>query len=529
MGKKPFIDRKNAKYFQVVHRSQRDPLINDNEASSRVLVEVVPSNLRGKSKQIVEHNDFDDYQRSQKEIESRVGQAALYGVYFDDTEYDYLQHLKQIGENEGEAVFVDASKKEKKTVGNFELKKSLKSDDNKDVLVSSKKDRKVKISLPEEVLPSKEELPVGFLNQSAIPEDIQGFQPDMDPKLRETLEALEDGAYINDDLDDDFFAALNAEDIEFYEEEEEDSEHDEKEAENWELEYKKFRKNKNREKESDDDDDDDDDKRSRTTGGYSMTSSIMFRNDKLRLLDEQFEKISKEYIDDDDESDDESTSSQIRQDFSQILDEFLDKYEINGRKVVQKLEGDNAQDQLETIRQGLGKVIVNDDNSSQNETIKEEKRGDIFVHVDSEEKDEGQNWDCQSILSTYSNLENHPTLIREKSRKKSQKININQKTGLPIVKLSTENKTDEEEEEERDKGIEKQEKEENEKVNFGKARSKNEPKEEKKLRKQNIKSERKKRRTEKKSLKQAFAKEHTKQNKISHNISKNHLDAIHLD
>ncbi|CAG8601585.1 5525_t:CDS:2 [Rhizophagus irregularis] len=387
MGKKPFIDRKNAKYFQVVHRSQRDPLINDNEASSRVLVEVVPSNLRGKSKQIVEHNDFDDYQRRQKEIESRVGQAALYGVYFDDTEYDYLQHLKQIGENEGEAVFVDASKKEKKTVGNFELKKSLKSDDNKDVLVSSKKDRKVKISLPEEVLPSKEELPVGFLNQSAIPEDIQGFQPDMDPKLRET-----------------------------------------------------------------------------TTGGYSMTSSIMFRNDKLRLLDEQFEKISKEYIDDDDESDDESTSSQIRQDFSQILDEFLDKYEINGRKVVQKLEGDNAQDQLETIRQGLGKVIVNDDNSSQNETIKEEKRGDIFVHVDSEEKDEGQNWDCQSIL-----------------------------------------------------------------INFGKARSKNEPKEEKKLRKQNIKSERKKRRTEKKSLKQAFAKEHTKQNKISHNISKNHLDAIHLD
>jgi hypothetical protein len=46
MGKKPFIDRKNAKHFQLVHRSQRDPLINDNEASSRVLVEVVPPNLR---------------------------------------------------------------------------------------------------------------------------------------------------------------------------------------------------------------------------------------------------------------------------------------------------------------------------------------------------------------------------------------------------------------------------------------------------------------------------------------------------
>jgi hypothetical protein len=65
------------------------------------------------------------------------------------------------------------------------------------------------------------------------------------------------------------------------------------------------------------------------------------------------------------------------------------------------LEGDNVQDQLETIRQGLGKVIVNDDNSSQSETIKGEKSSDIFVHVESEEKDKGQNWDCQSILSKW--------------------------------------------------------------------------------------------------------------------------------
>ncbi|RIA99254.1 Low temperature viability protein [Glomus cerebriforme] len=517
MGKKPFIDRKNAKYFQLVHRSQRDPLINDNEASSRVLVEVVPPNLRGKDKQITEYSDFEDDQRRQKEIESRVGQAPLYGIYFDDTEYDYLQHLKPIGEGEGEAVFIESSKKERKIGGNFALKKESKSDDDKDVL-SSKKDRKVKISLPKEVLPSKEELPLEFINQPAIPEDIQGFQPDMDPKLRETLEALEDDAYIKDDVDDDFFAALNAEDDEFYEEEEEDFEHDTEEIENWELEFKKFRKNKNRIKESDDDDDD---KRSRTTG-YSMTSSIMFRNDKLRLLDKQFEKISKEYMEEDEdiESDDESTSSQIRQDFSQILDEFLNKYEINGRKIVQKLEGDNVQDQLETMRHGFGKINVDDDNSSQNGIIKEtkyKKSRDNFVHVESEEKDKRQAWDCQSILSTYSNLENHPTLIRERSHR----ININRKTGLPIVESSIEdNKNDEDEE---------IEVKENEKVNLGAARSKIESKEEKKLRKQNIKAEKKNRRIEKKSLKQAFAKERTKQTKISQNISKNHVGAIHLD
>jgi len=141
----------------------------------------------------------------------------------------------------------------------------------------------------------------------------------------------------------------------------------------------------------------------------------MFRNDKLRLLDEQFEKISKIYMEDEDiVSDDESTSSQIRQDFSQILDEFLDKYEINGRKVVQKLEGDNVQDQLETIRNGLRGININAGKSNHlNETTEEKnelssdkgenkvykKSKDIIVHIESEEKDRRQTWDCQSILS----------------------------------------------------------------------------------------------------------------------------------
>lgn len=40
MGKKPFIDRKTAKHFQVVHRSQRDARIADAESSPYVLKEV---------------------------------------------------------------------------------------------------------------------------------------------------------------------------------------------------------------------------------------------------------------------------------------------------------------------------------------------------------------------------------------------------------------------------------------------------------------------------------------------------------
>ncbi|CAG8640629.1 26_t:CDS:10 [Funneliformis mosseae] len=494
MGKKPFIDRKNARHFHLVHRSQKDPLISDHEASSRVLVEVVPTNLRGKNKQI-EYNDIDDIDDQQRkdEIESRVGKAALYGIHFDDTEYNYLQHLKPIGENEGGAIFIEApkrEKREKKKGGNIELKKGDDElEDNKDASSTSKKDRKVRILLPEEVLPSKEELPVGLLNQSAIPEDIQGFLPDMDPRLRETLEALEDDEYVENDLDDEFFSALNAENNEFYEEQEEDFEPEE-EIENWESE---------------------------TTGGYSMTSSIMFRNDKLRLLDEQFEKIEKEYteVEEDIESDDKSTSSsQIRQDFSQILDEFLDKYEISGCKIVQKLEGDNVQDQLETVRRSLGKINLNDGVSQDN--IINEKDGSV-------ESIKKEAWDCQSILSTYSNFENHPILIREIPH---QKINISQKSGLPVLESSVENKEKDNDEE----GIKiKMDEKDQIKVNIGAARSKNESKEEKKLRKQINKDEKKNRRVEKKSLKRAFAKERTKQNKISHDLSQNHSGAIHLD
>jgi protein LTV1 len=45
MGKKPFIDKKSAKHYHVMHRSQKDPLINDTEAPDRVLQEVLPKNL----------------------------------------------------------------------------------------------------------------------------------------------------------------------------------------------------------------------------------------------------------------------------------------------------------------------------------------------------------------------------------------------------------------------------------------------------------------------------------------------------
>ena len=43
-------------------------------------------------------------------IRANEGEAANHGVYFDDTEYDYMQHMRDLNSGSGgEVVFVEAS------------------------------------------------------------------------------------------------------------------------------------------------------------------------------------------------------------------------------------------------------------------------------------------------------------------------------------------------------------------------------------------------------------------------------------
>lgn len=50
-----------------------------------------------------------------------------------------------------------------------------------------------------------------YQDQQDVPDAIAGFQPDMDPRLREALEALDDEEYVDEKEDDDFFGELTAE------------------------------------------------------------------------------------------------------------------------------------------------------------------------------------------------------------------------------------------------------------------------------------------------------------------------------
>ena len=136
-------------------------------------------------------------------------------------------------------------------------------------------------------------------------------------------------------------------------------------------------------------------------------------------------------------------------------------------------------------------------------------------------------WDCESILSTYSNLDNNPVVIgRKKTKKKKKgkktkdenvsdvipedgpvKIQLSSKTGLP---LGVFNNIDEQSPEQDDDEYYNDESETYISINRGEKRDKSETRLEKKQRKVAIKEERKICRMQKKIMKEAFKEEFMK-------------------
>lgn len=133
------------------------------------------------------------------------GEAAEHGIYFDDTKYDYMQHLRDIGTGAGEAHFVESTpvqvqgkgKGKAKTMRLEDALRELSFDDSQSVAGS-------------EFLStySTSTRPRTYQNQQDVPDEIAGFQPDMDPRLREVLEALDDDAYVDEKDEEDIFGAL---------------------------------------------------------------------------------------------------------------------------------------------------------------------------------------------------------------------------------------------------------------------------------------------------------------------------------
>jgi protein LTV1 len=340
-------------------------------------------------------------------IRDNEGEAANYGVYFDDTEYDYMQHMRDLGAGGGESHFVEAPAPKNKGKGKQSLEDALRD--------SSLEDRSEPL-MDEEILPSKNLRKVTYQAQQDVPDALAGFQPDMDPRLREVLEALEDEAYVEED--DEIFGELAKDGEEIEEEDFEQGAWDE-EDEGWEsddtakpakeykdsLEAPQLVENDEREDHGDGDwmanfskfkkdqktkvavapSDLQSSLMTTTTNGgrkkkrkgaltnpstYSMTSSSMFRTEGLTDLDARFEKIEERYNEDEDDMDDMasmsgvsavSTSSvqgPVRGDFDSIMDEFLGGYSMSGKKHIKKGKYQSGMEQLDEVRKGLGPARI---------------------------------------------------------------------------------------------------------------------------------------------------------------------------
>ncbi|KAK0754589.1 Low temperature viability protein [Schizothecium vesticola] len=416
MPRGKWIDKKTATHFKLVYRPQNDPLIHDESAPAMVLnptqlPNAPSSSVRGGAKSI---NDLASELGSDAlSIRANEGEAANHGIYYDDTEYDYMQHMRDIGQG-GEAVFVEAeSAKAKAKAKGPSLEDALRKLD----LQNSSEEL-----LDDEILPSKNLQRLTYQAQQDVPDAIAGFQPDMDPRLREVLEALEDEAYVEDD--DDIFQELakDARELSTHEFEEEYEDYDE-EDEGWESDHTAKPTREHRGGDEAPDLVDTSQKpqgeasgdwmadfqrfqseqkggkkpkaaamdtpseiqssiwTTTTNGGrkkkrsgamtnpsnYSMTSSSLFRTEQLGILDGRFEKIEEEYNNPDFDGDDASVSAisnissvqgNVRQDFDGMLDEFLDGYSMQGKRRIKKGKQKTGLEQLDEIRAGLGPARI---------------------------------------------------------------------------------------------------------------------------------------------------------------------------
>lgn len=142
------------------------------------------------------------------EVRPNEGEAAQHGVFFDDTEYDYMQHMRDLGNGEGPVAWVEASSPPQRPKRKQKLEDALRDIDLEseggrfaDALSVGTQSSAARSLLPEEILPSEFVRKRTYQDQQDVPDEIAGLQPDMDPELREALRALDDEEYVDDDED----------------------------------------------------------------------------------------------------------------------------------------------------------------------------------------------------------------------------------------------------------------------------------------------------------------------------------------
>lgn len=137
------FNKKNAQKFVVVHRDHDDPNFYNDDEAEHIMIPV---------------DDLNQKRKPNKATKTLDTTSSKTGKVLNDSGYDYSQHLRPIGVNK-DAFFIPSKG-------------------------SNTKDKQRYLA-----------------HQQNIVDEIKGFQPDLNPDLREILEALDDDAYvINKDI-----------------------------------------------------------------------------------------------------------------------------------------------------------------------------------------------------------------------------------------------------------------------------------------------------------------------------------------
>lgn len=454
--RKKFIDKKNAVTFQLVHRSQKDPLQADETAPKHVLLEKKTGRPLLSDDSLNHGSPLDEKRREEQ---------RKFGIYFDD-DYNYLQHLKDVNvvadwEPVVQRVRITGSQTENSPAAEKGIR------------------------LPSSVFQSTVEEKEGLLNK-AVPQT--GPRPDWDPDV---VAALDDDFDFDDDdnqLEDDFInlAEGPADDVIAECDEGAMDSDDSGELSSSE--------------EGDGSDGgfsfSEDEVRSRFTN-YSMSSSVIRRTEGLRTLDERFEQMFEQYDDLELGALEGEEIEGCLQPDSEIMKRLVEDYERKRRlPTLKEVTQDRAN--------GAPPITM--------EAIAEEDEL-VDVRLDSETK--GERWDCESIISTYSNLYNHPKLIVEPRK---EKVQLSSRTGLPLREKAGLSRQGLKRLDQEFGGAETEEECRSRTSVASSIRPKDETPEQRRERKAQVRALRKERRQEKKANALAFKAEELRQERVMANV-----------
>ncbi|CAH0515549.1 unnamed protein product [Peronospora belbahrii] len=533
--KKQFINKKKAQHFHVVHRSQRDPKADDPNASKYVLLSSNPHvKIRSDSEFDGENDNEEDVEiESDDEMPDLVDAVAtktivagkksrdnvtfpIRKVRFGDVEaedfvdenglprdgYNYLQHMKEMGKGK----FYSATSR---------------FDAGEDARALSRK-----VDLPQDALPSMEEQD-RLLDAITLTTDV------MDEDLREAL--VNDEAF--EQLDDNFVIQAAEENLEFGTADDFDYDTHIAKLMNAASGVTPLYRGNITDSEDDGFSEDDEEFSDEEAEHGDEGEVPEDRDEAQRVLDELFEKTLAEEYDDEQlgelEEDDPETRGKETLD-GELLAVVLEDY-VSVQQELADAEGKlgnplRAGNRLKQVLEECDAERHAYEYDEDAETEEEEGPEDEVARAEREEKElqelyernlylqreERERWDCETIVSTYSTLDNHPTVLREEAptrRKKKkqpvmasvamgdeickQKVTLSRKTGMPLGVFEAAAPF-------RAKGNKQQEPEMS-------RRQKGETTEQKRARKAAVKMEKVIRRSEKRDTKLAFKEEEARQ------------------